>query len=308
MHHTHFASCTCPAIAILIFFFLVPACYPRTLELLAAGDVTLAARILEEPKPVQLFSDTARKRIASADVFLWNCETSGYSTASKANPYLFHTDGSLFSEFSFKNGVAITANNHVFDGYQEGAQNIISLLDSAQIRHHGLYDALTGYAPLLATQPPAPAVYILTGSPMSQIGSGPDTVTLNYPCLLEEIRQLRAAEPDSIIIVYAHDGLEYQAAPSARQRWWADQFARAGTDVILFSHNHQYCDAEILEKTPRKTLVAWSLGNFMFGGNLKWKNNADVRILSVQIDTESNKKTATWISGYTENWMFSLKE
>ena len=26
------------------------------------------------------------------------------------------------------------------------------------------------------------------------------------------------------------------------------------------------------------------------------------------IDTESNKKTATWISGYTENWMFSLRE
>ena len=66
--------------------------------------------------------------------------------------------------------------------------------------------------------------------------------------------------------------------------------------------------AEILEKTPRKTLVAWSLGNFMFGGNLKWKNNSDVRMLSVQIDTESNKKTATWISGYTENWVYSLRE
>ena len=133
MRHTLFTSCTCPAIAILILFILVPASYPRTLELLAAGDVTLAARILEEPKPVQLFSDTARERIASADVFLWNCETSGHSTVSKVNSYLFHADGSLFSEFSFVNGVAITANNHVFDGYQEGAQNLISLLDSAQV-------------------------------------------------------------------------------------------------------------------------------------------------------------------------------
>lgn len=308
MRYTLLPSCTCPAIAILIFLIFVSTCYPRTLELLAAGDVTLAARILEEPKPTQLFSDTARERIASADVFLWNCETSGHSIASKVNPYLFHADGSLFSEFSFVNGVAITANNHVFDGYQEGAQNLISLLESAQIRHHGLYDAQNGYAPLLATQPPTPAVYVLTGSPMSQIGSGPDIVTLNYPCLLEEIRRLRESEPNSIIIVYAHDGLEYQTAPSARQRWWADQFARAGTDVILFSHNHQYCDAEILEKTPRKTLVAWSLGNFMFGGNLKWKNHSDVRMLSVQIDTESSKKTAIWIRGYTENWVYTLRE
>ena len=280
----------------------------RTLELLAAGDVTLAARILENPKPTQLFSDAARERIASADIFLWNCETSGPSKLSKPSQYIFHANGSLFSEFSFKNGVAITANNHVFDGYQEGANNLVTLLETAQIRHHGLYDAQAGYFPLLVTQAPDPAVYVLTGSPMSQIGSGPDIVTLNYTCLLEEISQLRAAEPQSIIIVYAHDGLEYQPAPTARQHWWARQFAQAGADIVLFSHNHQYCGIEILEKTPRKTLVAWSLGNFLFGGNMKWKNRSDVRMLSVQIDTESGNKTAKWINGYTENWIFSLQE
>ena len=285
-----------------------PNCYARTIEILAAGDVTLAARILENPKPVQLFSDSARERIASADVFLWNCETSGPSATSKPSQFIFHADGSLFSELSFKNGVAITANNHVYDGYQEGAKNLINILESAQIRHHGLYNAQSGYSPVLLTQPPDPAVYVLTGSPMSQIGSGPDIVTLNYPCLLEEIRLLRASEPDSIIIVYAHDGLEYQAAPSARQHWWAEQFARAGTDIILFAHNHQYSNIEILEKTPKKTLIAWSLGNFLFGGNSKWKNNADVRMLSVQIDTESNKKSASWVNGYTENWTYSLKD
>lgn len=308
MRHTLLTTYACPAIAVLIFFIGVSTCHPHTLELLAAGDVTLAARIQEEPKPIQLFSDAARERIESADVFLWNCETSGRSTASKSNSYLFHTDGSLFSEFSFKNGVAITTNNHVFDGYQEGAKNLISLLESAQIRHHGLYDVQNGYAPLLATKPPAPALYILTGSPMSQVGSGPDIVSLNYPSLLNEIRQLRASDPQSIIVVYAHDGLEYMAAPTPRQRWWADQFAQAGSDVILFSHNHQYCDYEFLDKTPRKTLVAWSLGNFLFGGNFKWKNHSDVRMLSVLIDTDSGKKTATWISGYTENWNFSLRD
>ena len=308
MHNYYLTLRSYIAIAFLIFCISTHPCQARTIEFLAAGDVTLAARILENPKPLQLFSDTARERIASADFFLWNCETSGSSTVSKANSYLFLATGSLFSEFSFNNGIAITANNHVFDGYQEGATNLIAYLESAQIRHHGLYNIDTGYLPLLLTQPPAPAVYVLAGTPMSQIGSGPNIVTLNYPCLLKEIRQLRESEPDSLIIVYAHDGLEYMAGPTPRQRWWAEQFAKAGTDVILFSHNHQYCDAEVLEKTPRKTLVAWSLGNFLFGGNLKWKNHPDVRMLSVQIDTESNKKTAKWIYGYTENWMYSLKD
>ena len=308
MRYRYLTAYMYPLIALLISFIWVPTCHPRTIELLAVGDVTLAARILEDPKPIQLFSEETRERIASADIFLWNCETSGSSAFSKSNSYLFHADGSLFSEFSFKNGVAITANNHVYDGFQEGAKNLITLLESANIRHHGLYDAQIGYFPLLLTQPPAPAVYVLTGSPMSQIGSGPDLVTLNYPCLLNEIRLLRASEPHSIIVVYAHDGLEYMAAPSSRQRWWAERFADAGTDVILFSHNHQYCDFEILKKTPRQTLVAWSLGNFLFGGNLKWKNNSDVRMLSVQIDTESNNKTAKWISGFTENWMYTLRD
>ena len=298
----------CPSIILFILVAFALPCRARTLELIAAGDVTLAARILENPKPAQLFSDAARERIASADIFLWNCETSGPSKLSKPSQFIFHADGTLFSEFSLKNGVAITANNHVFDGYQEGAKNLVTLLEAAQIRHHGLYDVQAGYFPLLVTQPPDPAVYVLTGSPMSQFGSGPDLVTLNYPSLLEEIRLLRAAEPQSIIVVYAHDGLEYQPAPTARQHWWARQFAQAGTDIVLFSHNHQYCGIEVLEKTPRQTLVAWSLGNFLFGGNLKWKSRSDVRMLSVQIDTESGNKTAKWINGYTENWTFSLQE
>ena len=308
MRYRYSTAYMCPAIILLILFFWAPPCHTRTIELLAAGDVTLAARILENPKPIQLFSDAARERIASADIFLWNCETSGPAKLSKPSQFIFHTDGSLFSEFSFQNGVAITANNHIFDGYEEGAKNLVALLEAAQIRHHGLYDAQTGYFPLLLTQEPDPAIYVLTGSPMSQFGSGPDTVTLNYPGLLEQIKLLRTAEPQSIIIVYAHDGLEYQPAPTPRQHWWAHQFAQAGTDVVLFSHNHQYCGVEILEKTPRKTLVAWSLGNFLFGGNLKWKNRSDVRMLSVQIDTESGNKAAKWISGYTENWIFSLQD
>ena len=308
MLHRYSTARMCPSIILFILVAFVSPCCARTLELIAAGDVTLAARIIENPQPTQLFSDAARERIASADIFLWNCETSGPSKLSKPSQFIFHADGTLFSEFSLKNGVAITANNHVFDGYQEGAKNLVTLLEAAQIRHHGLYDVQAGYFPLLVTQPPDPAVYVLTGSPMSQFGSGPDLVTLNYPSLLEEIRLLRAAEPQSIIVVYAHDGLEYQPAPTARQHWWARQFAQAGTDIILFSHNHQYCGIEVLEKTPRQTLVAWSLGNFLFGGNLKWKSRSDVRMLSVQIDTESGNKTAKWINGYTENWTFSLQE
>lgn len=294
------------SLSMLLSFVGTAPCQARTFELLAIGDVTLAGRILEEPKPEHLFSEGAHDRIASADAFLWNCETSGPAAFSKPNKYIFHADGSLFSEFSFQNGAAVTANNHVFDGYQEGAGNLIALLEAQQIRQNGLYNVLDEYRPLRLTQPPDPPMYLLVGTPMSQIGSGPEILTLNYPRLREEIRRLRLSEPDSIIVVYAHDGIEQQPAPTKRQRDWADQFARSGADIILFSHNHQYGDIETLEATPRHTLVAWSLGNFLFGGNLKWKNHPDVRILSIRIDADSGSKSAEWIYGRASNWMFSI--
>ena len=100
MQNNYLISRLCTSLVFLLFCITTYPCYARTIEFLAAGDVTLAARIIEDPKPLQLFSDAARERIAAADVFLWNCETSGSSTVSKANPYLFHATGALFSEFS----------------------------------------------------------------------------------------------------------------------------------------------------------------------------------------------------------------
>ena len=287
----------------------MPSCsYGRYLEILAAGDVTPAWRMLEEPVTAPLFSLAARQRISQAHVFLWNCEASGPATYSKPNQYLFHADSALLADLAFPNAVAITANNHVFDGYQEGAANLLSILNYLGIRHNGLFYKESGYKPQLLTQPPLPVVYLLTGSPMSQRGSGPDIFTLGYAFLLEEVRALRIQEPGAYIIVYGHDGDEYASAPSRRQVYWAKQLAFAGADVVLFCHNHRYGEIVILEDTPRRTLVAWSLGNFLFGGNLKWKNHPDVRLLSILIDTATGEKYAEWIYGMTSNWSFIVQE
>lgn len=289
----------------LLFCFPFPS-HARYLEILAAGDVTLAWRMLEAPAP--LLSPFAQERIRQAHVFLWNCEASGPACSSKPNRFLFHTDGSLLADFLFPNAAAITANNHVFDGYQDGAANLLFMLDYLGIRHNGLFHRQSGYSPLLLTQPPLPAVYLLTGSPMSQRGSGPDIFTLNYTGLLEEVRSLRNRQPTAYIIVYGHDGEEGKSGPSPRQVYWAERLAFAGADVIFFSHDHRYGEVVILEGTPRRTLVAWSLGNFLFGGNSKWKDHPDVRLLSIIIDTRTGQKYADWIYGMTSNWSFILYE
>ena len=278
-----------------------------SIEILAAGDVVPTARMAEGGMPMRLFSHRTRRRIEQARLFIWNCETAGLSSRSKANTFTFHADATFFSQMYFANGVAVTANNHVFDGYEEGARSLMRVLDDSAIRHNGLHVRHT-YRPLLATPWAKPDIYLMAGSPMSQIGGGPHIVTLNYPALLEELSSLRARKPAAIIIVYAHDGLEFQDAPTLRQEQWARLFARAGADVVLFAHNHRYGRFQILEDTPRKTFVAWSLGNFLFGGNRQWRHHRDVRLLSLRLDPESGRKEGRWLYGTTRNWEFSLFE
>ncbi len=140
---------------------------------------------------------------------------------------------------------------------------------------------------------------------MSQIGSGPRIVTLSYPQLLETVRALRAREPEAWIILYSHDGNEGFPEASERQRLWADWFAAAGADIILFAHSHCYGGFETLGSSPRKTF-AWGLGNFLFGGNRGWRNRNDVRLLSIRLDTVTGGKSACWLYGKTSNWQFSL--
>lgn len=298
--------CRPPCFLLLTVLFL--CCSPahaHYLEILAAGDVTLGGGMRDAPMPSLLFAPETRRRIEQADVFLWNCENAGPSPLSKENLYIFHADELFFPQMRFTNGAACTANNHVFDGYEDGAMSLLRILEQNGIAQNGLH--LRGrYAPLpLAPDSPVP-VYLLTGSPMSQIGSGPQVATLNYPLLREWIRSLRQAVPDSLIIVYSHDGIEGQLEPTLRQRQWAKLFAAAGADVLLFAHSHIYGGVEILWDSPRRTLVAWSLGNFLFGGNRKWKNHRDVRILRVRINPMDGSKDAVWLLGHTSNWQFSF--
>ena len=103
------------------------------LEILAAGDVLLGGRMLEAPQAGELFGPLTRRRLEQADIFLWNCEIAGLSSVSKQNTFVFHADGLLFPQMAFANGAACTANNHVFDGLEEGAANLMAVLEGARV-------------------------------------------------------------------------------------------------------------------------------------------------------------------------------
>lgn len=104
-------------------------------------------------------------------------------------------------------------------------------------------------------------------------------------------RIMKAKEMADVVIVNAHWGNEYTHEPTDSQRTLAEKLASWGADVIIGTHPHVIQPVEyIINNDGRKTLVAYSLGNFisaqnrgprMLGGMLNFevvKNNTSGEI------------------------------
>jgi poly-gamma-glutamate synthesis protein (capsule biosynthesis protein) len=75
---------------------------------------------------------------------------------------------------------------------------------------------------------------------------------------------VRAARTQAdAVVVSVHWGVEYQHEPLPRQREVAAQLAAAGADLILGSHPHVLQPVELIEQGGHRTLVAYSMGNFI---------------------------------------------
>ena len=140
------------------------------------------------------------------------------------------------------------ANNHSLDAGEAGRAQTRATLSAGGIV--GVVERETGH--LVSRQAPYPAlVYQLLAFDDSTV-----------PLDLEVASRMVAAakEEADLVIVSAHWGGEYQAAPSPRQQSIAQALARAGADLIVGHGPH------VLQPVERvgQTLVAYSLGNFLF--------------------------------------------
>lgn len=81
-------------------------------------------------------------------------------------------------------------------------------------------------------------------------------------------RIAQAKEKADIVVVNAHWGNEYTHEPTENQRQLAEKMASWGADVIIGHHPHVIQPVEYIENADgRRTLVAYSLGNFISAQN-----------------------------------------
>lgn len=92
----------------------------------------------------------------------------------------------------------------------------------------------------------------------------PYMINFQESTMMENMKKAR--ENADIVIVSCHWGIEYDYHPNTFQKNMAKQLSDAGADVIIGTHTHTLQDVEYIQRADgKRTLVAYSLGNFVSG-------------------------------------------
>ena len=114
---------------------------------------------------------------------------------------------------------------------------------------------------------------------------------LDDQLIKQDIKNLR--NKVDIILINAHWGLEYQREPSEEQRRLANLMAEAGADIIIGHHPHVLQPIEWIDKNKQRTLVVYSLGNFISAQKNDYKDIGGMVKVSISKEWSSNGNKAT---------------
>ena len=200
------------------------------------------------------------------DYTLVNLETTFTSSTVKADKgagTVYHFKGpkeyvNILSTSSIE-GVTID-NNHIYDYGQQGLEDTINSLNEGKIDYCGRGNKI---------------IREVKGIKIGVLGYNSFWVSDELKTYVKnDILELKS-KGCSIIITYFHWGSEMEYKPNDAQIAMARFAIDSGSDMVLGSHPHVI---QTLEKYNGK-LIAYSLGNFSFGGN---SNPEDKRTVILQ--------------------------
>jgi poly-gamma-glutamate capsule biosynthesis protein CapA/YwtB (metallophosphatase superfamily) len=178
-------------------------------------------------------------------------------------------------------GVVSTANNHILDRTAKGLDATLAVLERNGILQHGTVPSALAkqphpdYLPLQLTRNGVTIKIAFLSFSWGTNGNPDyyDQVNLLWasnvynqqgqvrPAVLDAIAKAR--RENDFVIVAAHWGYEYNFYPDEVQVEGARQMAAAGADLILGAQPHTLQPVDLLDNGGRKTLVIYSLANFI---------------------------------------------
>jgi poly-gamma-glutamate capsule biosynthesis protein CapA/YwtB (metallophosphatase superfamily) len=263
-----------------------------------AGDLNFAANFeyAAQHRPINVFARW--KRIVQYDLMMVNLENAvTQSVDSMEKEFVFKMKPEFLSQLSGA-GISIVncANNHTADFGVEGILETIHQLDSAGIRHTGIGRNLA--------EARKPVVFQVKGIRIGFLGYGgssafiasrtqPGTTSRSEWLILEDIKRLRPRV--DFIVINLHWGEELETKPDSNQIVLAHRMIECGADLIVGHHPHVLQGIE----RYRGKIVAYSLGNFVFGGNSRCAN-CETAVLKVRFAKDTMEVLAVPVS--VRNW------
>lgn len=242
---------------------------------LAVGDNLMHKQLIDKAKQGENYEflpyySHIQSYIQEADVSFVNQETilAGRSRGYTGYP-LFNTPDEMASTlhelgFDIVNG----ATNHAFDMGEKGVDHSIQLFKRYQdMKYIGLYQSKEDQKQIPVIEKNGIRIALLSYNQYINYDQKPSSYRYNSfdkEKIKDDVQ--RAQKMSDVIVVSCHWGKEYDTQPNDFQKEFAQYLTDLGVDVIIGTHTHTLQSIEWLEgKDNHKTLVAYSLGNFISG-------------------------------------------
>ena len=217
--------------------------------MLAVGDIQLGRTIFADMVDLGDYTFPMRgvaDRLSAADLTVGNLEAQIFDRCKVLRVGMRLCAGPRAMQSIEIGGfdVLSVANNHSTNFGKRGLDESVKRLRERGIR-------VAGYGKHIP-------VVEMNGTRVAFLGWSPVHEQISLKRIASHIKRARARA--DLVFAFVHWGIEYETTPSRAQERLADFIASKGVDLIIGAHPHV---VQPMERV-RDTLVAYSLGNFVF--------------------------------------------
>ena len=262
----------------------------KTITIDLVGDINLAddwytmEAATQRGSVSDCISENAQSELAAADISVVNnefvYEDGETPLAGKTYTFGAATENVKFLKI-FSADLVTLANNHVYDYGEEGLISTLDTLDDAGIPYVGAGRNLEEASAIKYFVVKGRKIAFVSATEIEKFAKYTKEATENSPGVIKTIDTslfcsviAEAKANADYVVACVHWGIEGKNDFEAEQRRMAEDYVKAGADVVIGGHPHRLQGVEFIEDTP----VAYSLGNFWFSTGTIYTTIAQIRI------------------------------
>lgn len=262
----------------------------KTITIDLVGDINLADDWYTMEAAAQrggvsdCISENAQSELATADISVVNnefvYEDGETPLAGKTYTFGAATENVKLLKI-FSADLVTLANNHVYDYGEEGLISTLDTLDGAEIPYVGAGRNLEEASAIKYFVVKGRKIAFVSATEIEKFAKYTKEATENSPGVIKTIDTslfcsviAEAKANADYVVACVHWGIEGKNDFESEQRRMAEDYVKAGADVVIGGHPHRLQGVEFIEDTP----VAYSLGNFWFSTGTIYTTIAQIRI------------------------------